>query len=80
MIGHPKQWRLYAARCLRGAESASSLETREEFTALAHIWLRRAAEFESDLLNQLNQQRNTLPNEVKKLPVDGQDISVPPRF
>ena len=65
MIGDPKQWRLEAARCLLlAAESATSLETREELIALAHIWLKRAAKLESDLLNQ---QRNTLPHKIEKL-------------
>ena len=76
MIGDPKQWRLDAARCLLlAAESATSLETREELIALAHIWLKRAAKLESDLLSQ---QRNTLPHKKEKLLVDGADISVPP--
>jgi hypothetical protein len=46
MSGDPLQCRLHAANCLRAAESATNLETREEFIALAHIWLRRAAEFD----------------------------------
>jgi hypothetical protein len=53
MIGNPKELRLAAARCLLlAAESATNLETREEFIALAHIWLKRAAKLESDLLEQ----------------------------
>ena len=65
MIGDPKQWRLDAARCLLlAAESATNLETREEFIALAHIWLRQAAKLESDLL----EQQRKIANEVQKLP------------
>ena len=53
MITDPKQWRLDAARCLLlAAESATNLETREELIALAHIWLKRAAKLEVDLLKQ----------------------------
>ena len=53
MIADPKQWRLDAARCpLLSAESATNLETREELIALAHIWLKRAAKLEVDLLKQ----------------------------
>jgi hypothetical protein len=37
-----------AADYLRAAESAANLETREEFIALGHIWLRQAAKFEGD--------------------------------
>ena len=67
MIADPKQWRLDAARCLLlAAESATSLETREEFIALAHIWLKRAAKLESDLLEQ----------QIQKLPAEGSNISV----
>ena len=77
MIGDPKQWRLDAARCLLlAAESATTLETREELIALAHIWLKRAAKLESDLLNL---QKNILPHKIEKLLVDGADISVPPK-
>ena len=65
MIGDPKQWRLDAARCLLlAAESGTNLETREEFIALAHIWLKRAAKLESDLL----EQQKKVANEVQKLP------------
>jgi hypothetical protein len=35
-----------------GIASATNLETREEFIALAHMWLKRAAKLESDLLEQ----------------------------
>jgi hypothetical protein len=48
MSGDPQQCRLHAAECIRAAESAPSLETREEFIALAHISLRLAAQSESD--------------------------------
>ena len=34
------------------AESATNLETRGELIALAHIWLKRAAKLEVDLLKQ----------------------------
>jgi hypothetical protein len=65
MIGNPKELRLEAARCLLlAAESATNLETREEFIALAHIWLKRAAKLESDLL----EQQKKIANEVQKLP------------
>ena len=65
MIDDPKQWRLEAAGCLLvAAEAATSLETREELIALAHMWLKRAAKLESDLLVQKN-----VPDEVQKLPV-----------
>jgi hypothetical protein len=41
-IGNPKELRMEAARCLLlAAKSATSLETREEFIALAHIGLDR---------------------------------------
>jgi len=51
MIGNPKELRLAAARCLlQAAESATSLETREELIALAHMWVKRAGKLESDLL------------------------------
>jgi hypothetical protein len=71
MIGDPKEWRLEAARCLLlAAESATSLETREELIALAHIWLKRAGKLESDLL----EQEKNVPNERQKLP----DISALP--
>jgi hypothetical protein len=63
MIGNPKELRLEAARCLLlAAESATNLETREEFIALAHIWLKRAAKLESDLL----EQQKKVANEVQK--------------
>src|SRR5262245_65744323 len=75
VTGDPKQWRLEAARCLLvAAEAATSLETREELIALAHMWLKRAAKLESDLLEQ---QKN-VPDEVQKLSVEGSDISVLP--
>src|SRR6185437_13813409 len=75
MIGDPKQWRLDAARCLLlAAQSATSLETREELIALAHMWLKRAGKLKSDLLEQ---QKN-VPNEVQKLPVEASNISVLP--
>ena len=77
MIGDPKQWRLDAASCLLlAAESATNLETREELIALAHMWLKRAAKLESDLLEQ---QKN-VPDEVQKLPVEGSDIFVLPNL
>jgi len=76
MIGDPKEWRLEAARCLLlAAETATSLETREELIALAHIWLKRAGKLESDLLDQ----EKNVPNEVQKLPVEASNISVLPR-
>jgi hypothetical protein len=76
MIGDPKQWRLEAARCLLlAAESATSLETREELIALAHIWLKRAGKLESDLLEQ---QKDVVPNEGQKLPLESSNISVLP--
>jgi hypothetical protein len=69
MTGDPKQWRLDAARCLLlAAESATSLETREELIALAHMWLKRAGKLESDLLDQ----------HIQKLPAEGSDVSVLP--
>jgi len=77
MIGDPKRWRLDAARCLLlAAQSATSLETREELIALAHMWLKRAGKLKSDLLEQ---QKN-VPDEVQKLPVEGSDISVLPNL
>ena len=67
MIGDPKQWRLDAARCLLlAAQSATSLETREELIALAHMWLKRAGKLKSDLLEQ----------QIQKLPAEGSNISV----
>ncbi len=67
MSGDPKEWRLDAARdLLLAAESATSLETREELIALAHIWLKRAGKLESDLLEQ------------QKLPAEGSNIPVLP--
>jgi hypothetical protein len=69
MTGDPKQWRLDAARCLLlAAGSATSLETREELIALAHMWLKRAGKLESDLLEQ----------QIQKLPAEGSDVSVLP--
>jgi hypothetical protein len=63
MPGDPRECRLHAADCLRAAESATNLETREEFTVLAHIWLRLAAEFEDDdtLLNTWGDFRTKTP-------------------
>ena len=53
MTQNPKELRREAARCLLlAAESATNLETREELIALAHIWLKRAAKLEVDLLKQ----------------------------
>ena len=73
MIGNPKESRLEAARCLLlAAESATSLETREELIALAHIWLKRAAKLESDLLKQ----EKNIPDKVQKLPAEASAISV----
>ena len=67
MSGDPKHWRLDAARdLLLAAESATSLETREELIALAHMWLKRAGKLESDLLEQ----------QIQKLPAEGSNISV----
>jgi len=67
MTQNPKELRREAARCLLlAAESATSLETREELIALAHIWLKRAAKLESDLLEQ----------QIPKLPAEGSDISL----
>jgi hypothetical protein len=75
MIGNPKEWRLEAARCLLlAAESATSLETREELIALAHIWLKRAGKLERDL----REQEKNVPNEVQKLPVEASNMSVLP--
>ena len=69
MSGDPKHWRLDAARdLLLAAESATSLETREELIALAHMWLKRAGKLESDLLEQ----------QIQKLPAEGSDVSVLP--
>ena len=76
MIGDPKQWRLDAARCLLlAAESATSLETREELIALAHVWLKRAGKLESELLEQ---QKDAVPNEGQKLLLESSNISVLP--
>jgi hypothetical protein len=76
MIGDPKQWRLDAARCLLlAAESATSLETREELIALAHVWLKRAGKLESELLEQ---QKDVVPNEGQKLLLESSNISVLP--
>jgi hypothetical protein len=47
MTGDPRQYRLHADECIRAAESAASLEAREEFIALAHVSLRLAAQFEN---------------------------------
>ena len=75
MIGNPKELRLEAARCLLlAAESATSLETREELIALAHIWLKRAGKLESDLL----EQEKNVPNEVQKFPTEASNTSVLP--
>jgi hypothetical protein len=68
MIGDAQQWRLDAARCLLlAAESATSLETREELIALGHMWLRRAGKLESDLAK--------IPDELEKALIEGMDIS-----
>jgi hypothetical protein len=73
MIGNPKELRLAAARCLLlAAESATSLETREELIALAHMWVKRAGKLESDLL----EQEKNVSNEVQKLPAEASNISV----
>ena len=48
MSGDPRQCRLNAAECFRAAESAASAKSREQFRELAKIWLKLAAQFESD--------------------------------
>ena len=48
MPGDPKECRLHAAECFRAADNATNPKTQEEFTELARIWLRLAAEFESN--------------------------------
>jgi hypothetical protein len=47
ITGDPRRYRLHADECIRAAESAASLEAREEFIALAHVSLRLAAQFEN---------------------------------
>jgi hypothetical protein len=47
MSGDTRRWRQRADEFIRAAGSAASLESREELTALAHSWLRRAGKTQS---------------------------------
>jgi hypothetical protein len=66
MPSHPKQCRLYAARFLRLAKRARTPQMRENFTALAEIWTRLAAELESDeaLLRAISELEFSEPYEA----------------
>jgi hypothetical protein len=48
MIGDPSQCREQAAECVRLANEGTTLQGRDEFIELAKVWLKLAAQFESD--------------------------------
>jgi hypothetical protein len=57
MPGDPAQCRLYAARYLELSKRADDPSRRQNLAALAELWTKLAAEFESDqaLLNALSE-------------------------
>ena len=57
MPGDPAQCRLYAARYLDLSKRAKNPARRANLAALAELWIKLAAEFESDqlLLNTLSE-------------------------
>jgi hypothetical protein len=48
MAGDPQECRLQARECFRLAEAANTSAARDEFNELGRVWLRLAAEIESD--------------------------------
>ena len=61
MSGDPQECRRQAAECFRFAQSATSPKSRDDFTKLAHVWLKLADQFESDraLLNTWGAMSNS---------------------
>jgi hypothetical protein len=55
MCGDPSQCREQAAVCVRLANEGTTQQSRDEFIELARVWLKLAAQLESDkaLLNML---------------------------
>jgi hypothetical protein len=48
MPGDPRECRMQACECFNLAEQSTSARLRDEFTDLGKVWLRLAAEIESD--------------------------------
>ena len=48
MIGDPSQCREQAAECVRLANEGTTPQGRDEFIELAKVWLKLAAQLESD--------------------------------
>lgn len=48
MSGDPQECRRQAAECFRFAQAATSPKSRDDFTKLAHVWLKLADQFEAD--------------------------------
>jgi hypothetical protein len=48
MIGDPSQCREQAAECVRLANEGTTPQGRDKFIELAKVWLKLAAQFESD--------------------------------
>jgi hypothetical protein len=66
MPGNPQQCRANAKRCLRLANRATKPERRQNFTDLAEIWTKLAAETESDdgLLRVIGELDFSEPSDV----------------
>ena len=56
MSGDPSQCREQAAECVRLANEGATQQSRDEFIELAQVWLKVAAQLESDraLLDMLD--------------------------
>jgi hypothetical protein len=54
--GDPNQCREQAAECVRLANEGTTQQSRDDFIELANVWLKLAAQFESDraLLDMLD--------------------------
>ena len=48
MSGDPSQCREQAAECVRLANEGATQQSRDEFIELAQVWLKLAAQLESD--------------------------------
>ena len=48
MSGDPKQCREQAAECVRLANEGTTQQSRNDFIELANVWLKLAAQLESD--------------------------------
>ena len=72
MPGDPEECRRNALRCSRLAKRAKQAETRQAFAAMSEVWMKLAAELESDaaLLRaisemQISEPYDSLPQALK---------------